>query len=160
MQAHFEGATGGPSRCDPRRPLPAPVPAIIFARSLADRGSLLQTESHLATGRRTHARGAPGGDHPGPTQHDFARCARLVFALWVSCAFGRGNRSTCIHIALACMHFLMKSMRIGAAAARELPWHPACSRPETSRIAPTHKPRPPQRPHRCPEPHPPATSPG
>src|SRR2546423_11086521 len=75
----FEGATGGPSRCDPRRPLPAPVPAFVFARSLADRGSILQTESHLAAGRRPHARGAPRSEHSEPTPPDSRKIAPADF---------------------------------------------------------------------------------
>ena len=56
--------------------------------------------------------------------------------------------------------FLMKSMRVGAAAARESPLHLACSRRETSRSAQTHKPMPRQMPHLCRGHHPPTTSPG
>ncbi len=51
-----------------------------------------------------------------------------------------------------------KSMCTGASRGSRTPWHPACSRRETSRIVQIHEPMPPQRPHRGREPHPPCPS--
>jgi hypothetical protein len=41
-------------------------------------------ENHLATGECAHARGTPGGDHPGVAHYDCTGCAWLVSALWLS----------------------------------------------------------------------------
>jgi hypothetical protein len=51
-----------------------------------------------------------------------------------------------------------KSMRTGASLGSRTPWHPACSRRETSRIVQIHEPMPPHMPHRGREPHPPCPS--
>jgi len=49
-------------------------------------------------------------------------------------------------------------MRTSASRGSRTPWHPACSRRETSRIVHIHEPMPPHMPHRGREPHPLCTS--
>src|SRR4051795_5354935 len=65
-----------------------------------------------------------------------------------------------VAITLSLNSLRLKRLRVGAAAARQSPLHPACSRQETSRIAQPHEPMPPQMPDRCPGPDSPTTSPG